>query len=270
MLGPWIKTNWKWSKGGRHKGAFGGKRSEEKEGVSSLQKCLMPTLLAHLCFLTMLSTSQFPCSVSRLDYEEHVKARLKSHSDELISKSFNQPHVTKYGSIPWKQGVWAGRRPVRKLNGIEICICHSFVNPAGLPRWCYGKEPACQSRRHKRCGFHPWVGKMPWRRKWQHTSILAWRIPIDRAVWRATVHRITKSQTLLRWLSAYSSSNNILSIIQAVYPQLGSEERDKVSCYANFWSGNPNNIHQEWNEDLSSNEWVHPPFFPSFICFLVQ
>ena len=33
-----------------------------------------------------------------------------------------------------------------------------------------------------------------------HSSILAWRIPIDRAVWRATVHRITKSQTLLKWL----------------------------------------------------------------------
>ena len=27
----------------------------------------------------------------------------------------------------------------------------------------------------QRCGFHPWVGKTPWRRKWQtHSSILAW------------------------------------------------------------------------------------------------
>ena len=30
-------------------------------------------------------------------------------------------------------------------------------------------------------GSHPWVGKIPWRRKWQPTvathSILAWRIP---------------------------------------------------------------------------------------------
>ena len=25
--------------------------------------------------------------------------------------------------------------------------------------------------------FDPWVRKMPWRRKWQHSSILAWRIP---------------------------------------------------------------------------------------------
>jgi len=24
-------------------------------------------------------------------------------------------------------------------------------------------------RRHRRCGFNPWVGKIPWRRKWQPT-----------------------------------------------------------------------------------------------------
>ena len=29
------------------------------------------------------------------------------------------------------------------------------------------KEPAGQSRRCKRLGFDPWVGKIPWRRKWQ-------------------------------------------------------------------------------------------------------
>ena len=29
------------------------------------------------------------------------------------------------------------------------------------------KNPACQFRRHKRCGFDPWVRKIPWRRKWQ-------------------------------------------------------------------------------------------------------
>ena len=28
-----------------------------------------------------------------------------------------------------------------------------------------GKESACQRRRSKRQGFHPWVGKIPWRRR---------------------------------------------------------------------------------------------------------
>ena len=31
-----------------------------------------------------------------------------------------------------------------------------------------------------------------------HSSILAWRIPMDRGAWWATVHGVTKSQTLLR------------------------------------------------------------------------
>ena len=32
-----------------------------------------------------------------------------------------------------------------------------------------GKESTCQRRR---CGFYPWVGTIPWRRKWQPTPVL--------------------------------------------------------------------------------------------------
>ena len=31
-----------------------------------------------------------------------------------------------------------------------------------------------------------------------HSSILAWRIPMDRGAWQATVLRVTKRQTLLK------------------------------------------------------------------------
>ena len=34
-----------------------------------------------------------------------------------------------------------------------------------------GKEFVCQWRRHKRQGFDLWVGKIPWRRKWQPAPI---------------------------------------------------------------------------------------------------
>ena len=37
----------------------------------------------------------------------------------------------------------------------------------GFPRWRSGKESACQCRRCKRHGFNPWVGNIPWSRKWQ-------------------------------------------------------------------------------------------------------
>ena len=41
----------------------------------------------------------------------------------------------------------------------------------GLPGGISGKEPACQCRRPKRCGFDPSVRKIPWRRLWQPTPV---------------------------------------------------------------------------------------------------
>ena len=35
-----------------------------------------------------------------------------------------------------------------------------------------GKEPTYQCRRHKRCGFYPWVRKIPWKRAWKLTPLL--------------------------------------------------------------------------------------------------
>ena len=33
------------------------------------------------------------------------------------------------------------------------------------------KESACQYRSHQRCGFDPWIRKLPWRRAWQPTPV---------------------------------------------------------------------------------------------------
>ena len=41
----------------------------------------------------------------------------------------------------------------------------------GFPGGTNGKEPACQCRRHKRCGFDHWAGKIPWRKIWQPTPV---------------------------------------------------------------------------------------------------
>ena len=40
-----------------------------------------------------------------------------------------------------------------------------------FPDGARGKESACQCRRHKRRGYHPWVGKILWRRTWQPTAV---------------------------------------------------------------------------------------------------
>ena len=42
--------------------------------------------------------------------------------------------------------------------------------------------------------FSLWVGKIPWRRAWQSTPVfLPGEFPIDRGVWWAAVHGVTKS-----------------------------------------------------------------------------
>ena len=46
----------------------------------------------------------------------------------------------------------------------------------------------------ERAGFAPRVGKIPWRRSMAiHSSILSWRIPMNRRAWQATVHGVAKS-----------------------------------------------------------------------------
>ena len=50
--------------------------------------------------------------------------------------------------------------------------------------------------------WETWVQSLGWEDPLEesmatHSSILAWRIPIERGAWRATVHGITKSRT--RW-----------------------------------------------------------------------
>ena len=48
----------------------------------------------------------------------------------------------------------------------------------GFPGGDSGKKSTCQCRKHKRCWFDPWVGAIPWRRKWQLTPVfLPGKIP---------------------------------------------------------------------------------------------
>ena len=43
----------------------------------------------------------------------------------------------------------------------EISVEGLRAGGGGFPDGSAGKEPACQCRRHKRCEFDSWVGKIP-------------------------------------------------------------------------------------------------------------
>ena len=51
---------------------------------------------------------------------------------------------------------------------IYVTVVYMYRFPGGTS----GKESTCQHRRRKRCRFDPWVGKIPWRRKWQRIPVV--------------------------------------------------------------------------------------------------
>ena len=84
---------------------------------------------------------------------------------------------------------------------IPLCTCTTFS--LCLPGGGSGKELGCQWRRNKRHGFDPWVGKIPWRRAWHPILVF---LPGESYGWRSLVgyvHRVTKSQTRLKWFSIH-------------------------------------------------------------------
>ena len=95
---------------------------------------------------------------------------------------------------------WLNLIKLKQYTHIPICRIHTHTHThthTHFPSISSGKEPSCQCRRHKRhrLGRSPIGG---------HGSLLQYywlENPVDRKSWWATVHRVAKSQTQLKWLS---------------------------------------------------------------------
>ena len=78
---------------------------------------------------------------------------------------------------------------------LAICIC-SLDFPGGS---VIKNPPANAGDTGSLRGSISWdTGKIPWRRKWHHSSILAWEIPWTEEPGRLQVMGLQKSQTQLR------------------------------------------------------------------------
>ena len=60
----------------------------------------------------------------------------------------------------------------------------------------------------KRCGFNPWVRKIPWRRHGNPLQYSCLGDSMDRGAWWATVHRVTKGQTRLKRLHKHTHTHS--------------------------------------------------------------
>ena len=82
-----------------------------------------------------------------------------------------------------------------------------YIHIYGLPKWWGWYRIHQLMQETKRCGFDPWVGKIPWRRAWQPIPIIfpSLKNPVARGPWCATVYRATKSWTWLKQLRTHTS-----------------------------------------------------------------
>ena len=94
------------------------------------------------------------------------------------------------------------------LIGLEKDVYFSLLPfgdfPESFPSGTSSKEPACQCRRQEtQVQFLGWKDALE-EGMTTHSSILAWRIPVDRGAWWATVHKVSKSRTRLKQLGTHA------------------------------------------------------------------
>ena len=84
--------------------------------------------------------------------------------------------------------MWVDLRQEQTQTGISIRL----LNYLGFPGSSDGKN--------LRAMLETWVQSLGWEDPLEegmaaHSSILAWRIPVDKGAWQAAVHGVAKSQT---------------------------------------------------------------------------
>ena len=86
-------------------------------------------------------------------------------------------------------------------SGLKICrakwwliVCCSILTlEYGLPWWLSGKEPACQSRRHR---FDLWLRKIPGEEYGSPLQYSCLGNLMDRGAWQTTVHGVAKESEM--------------------------------------------------------------------------
>ena len=86
------------------------------------------------------------CLSSRDNFFMWLMLRIKGNNVKVVKEKSNI--------------CWDGKLSV--LKSMSFLILLSCMCIQGFPGGASGKEPDCQCRRHKRLGFDPWVGKIPW------------------------------------------------------------------------------------------------------------
>ena len=127
-----------------------------------------------------------------------------------IHKILKNGNFSARKKIMWKCKM-VRRRKIVRLDGQERCFWSSFI-------WAGPRDKraflVAQTVKNPSAVQETWVRSLGWEDPLEkgmatHSSILAWRIPMNRGAWQATVHRFANSGTWLKRLSMYEGDTQM-------------------------------------------------------------
>ena len=143
-----------------------------------------------MCFLIKCSNKYTPHLWSSLR-EQHNTKKPKTQKHKTLPK-FNQVSRSNFqfkeNKVEKEQGKGHSEDEIRSKSKYTI-----LYRQIGLPWWLVKNPPAT---------WETWVRSLGWEDPLEesmatHSSILAWRISLDRGAWQITVHGVAKSWTQL-------------------------------------------------------------------------
>ena len=122
----------------------------------------------------------------------HRKGPISLYSNESQMTSSNFKRTGRHHPLMFREG-----------EGNSVLVSNNVFHNFALVI----KNPPANAG-NTRCGFNPWVEKIPWRRAWQPTPVF---LPEEshglRSLAGYIVHRVTKSWTRLKQLSRQAGHN---------------------------------------------------------------
>ena len=120
--------------------------------------CCVPSLLSDSLWWSVACQAPLSVEFSRQEY---------GNGEPVLSpEDLPIPEIE-----PWSPALQADSLPLSYQGSPYTHTVYIYIDRYGLPRCSRGKEPTCQCRSWKICEFNPWVGKIPWRRARQPTSV---------------------------------------------------------------------------------------------------
>ena len=145
--------------------------------------------------------------------------------------NYHQKHTHKYTSLGISTAQMLMLQELQSLPGLEFWLSH------------------CQLGRRRR--FDPWVGKIPWRRKWQPTPVfMPGEAHGQEGAWWATVDRVTKELDMTQQLNNKQALGKVDSITQST---------SFLRCEMEIIIPTPH------RGDVKINEIIHTKQFPRWL-----